>query len=94
MKIKINDRWWLDTDPYCWVLEEHKPPGRHPITREVGKGDSVTRTYHGTLIQAITHALEVIQLKSESLEELRRECVQFREDVRALAEGMQDGVRR
>ena len=56
--IRIDERWSLISDPYCWHLKR-----KEKVISRTGKNkgqevDSVTTTYHPTLVAALRHAMD------------------------------------
>lgn len=56
--IKINDRWEIRSDPYCWIVVEHIPVDK---SHHMAKGQRETKefhTYHGNIAQCCQYMLK------------------------------------
>lgn len=48
--IKINNRWEIRSDPYCWVAVEHIPVDKtHHKAKDTGKDTKEYHTYHPSI---------------------------------------------
>ena len=84
--IKINDRWSVKHDPYCWHLVQ-----TDKRIAETGKNkgkqiEASTTTYHPTLVMCLRHAMDHEARLSDDLSEVLTEWDRVQADfARAFA---------
>lgn len=90
--IKINDTYLVERDKYQWVLIERRPPGAHPITGEIGKADSESRSYHSNFGQAMKHAADQSCQGVETFLSLERIYLSLVADLERVAAELEPAV--
>ena len=90
--IKINETFSIERDKYQWILCESLPPGKHPVTGEVGKSDGVNKTYHQTFEGAVIRCADKSCVGVETFEEMLSQYRAVVSDLERLAGELSDSM--